>query len=158
TDLEKYRGKLAGKIIMLDRNDTLRQGFTPDSKRYTDEDLDKMAKAQPQQPRGPQQPLDTAQRRRFREQFQRGQGPAQLLNRLKEMALQENALGTLSDVPRLTDGTIAVQGGGAYGKTSPENFLDVVIAMEDYQMLLRLVRAGMPVKLEMDVKTAFSNP
>lgn len=45
TDLEKYRGKLAGKIIMLDRDDTLKQGFTADSRRYTDEDLEKMANA-----------------------------------------------------------------------------------------------------------------
>src|SRR5216117_223806 len=58
-DLEKYRGKLAGKIILLDRTDTLKQSFTADAKRYTDEDLDKMAKAQPQQS---QQQMDTAQR------------------------------------------------------------------------------------------------
>jgi carboxypeptidase Q len=158
TDLEKYRGKLAGKIIMLDRTDTLKQSFTADAKRYTDEELDKMAKAEPQQPRGPQQPMDTAQRRRQREQFQRNQGPGQLVNRLKEMALQENALAAFSDQPRLHDGTIAVQGGGAYSKTSPENLLDIVISMEDYQMLLRMVKAGIPVKLEMDVKTAFTNP
>jgi carboxypeptidase Q len=155
TDLEKYRGKLAGKIILIDRTDTLKQSFTSDAHRYTDEELDKMAKAQPQQS---QQQMDTAQRRRFREQFQRGQGSAQLINRFKEIALQENALAAFSDQPRLHDGTIAVQGGGAYSKTSPENLLDIVIAMEDYQMLLRLVKAGVPVKLEMDVKTAFTNP
>ena len=155
TDLEKYRGKLAGKIILLDRTDTLKQSFTSDAHRYTDEELDKMAKAQPQQS---QQQMDTAQRRRFREQFQRGQATNQLANRLKEIALQENALAAFSDQPRLHDGTIAVQGGGAYSKTSPENFLDIAIAMEDYQTLLRLVKAGIPVKLEMDVKTAFTNP
>ena len=73
------------------------------------------------------------------------------------MALQENAVGAFSDQARLTDGTIAVQGGGAYSKTSPENLLDIVLAMEDYQMLLRLVKAGIPVKLDLDVKTAFTN-
>jgi hypothetical protein len=155
TDLEKYRGKLAGKIILLDRTDTLKQSFTADAHRYTDEELDKMAKAQPPQS---QQQTDTAQRRRFREQFQRSQGANQLANRLKEMALKENAMAAFSDQPRLHDGTIAVQGGGAYSKTSPENLLDIVIAMEDYQMLLRLVKMGLPVKLEMDVKTAFTNP
>ena len=159
TDLEKYRGKLAGKIIMLDRDDTLRQGVTADSKRYTDEDLNKMANAEPQRPRGPQQSQDTAAQRRFRQQFQqRGGGLNQLINRLKEMALAENALGAFSDQARLTDGTIAVQGGGAYSKTSPENLLDIVIAMEDYNMLLRLVKAGVPVKLDVDIKTAFTNP
>lgn len=152
TDLEKYRGKLARKIILLDRTDTLKQSFTPDAKRFTDEDLDKMAKAQQPQTR------DTVQQRRFREQFQRGQGATQLANRLKEMALQENALAAFSYQPRGKDGTIGVQGGGAYSKTSPENLLDIVIAMEDYQMLLRLVKSGIPVKLEMEVKTSFTNP
>jgi carboxypeptidase Q len=51
-----------------------------------------------------------------------------------------------------------VQGGGAYSGTSPENFLDIVVSMEDYMMVKRLLGSGMPVKLEMDVKTAFTNP
>ncbi|HEV8285227.1 MAG TPA: M20/M25/M40 family metallo-hydrolase [Chitinophagaceae bacterium] len=153
TDLEKYRGKLAGKIILLDRTDTLKQSFTPDAHRFTDEELDKMAKAQPQQPRQFQN-TDTAQIRRFRA----SQGATQLANRLKEMALKENALAAFSYQPRGKDGTIGVQGGGAYSGTSPENLLDIVIAMEDYQTLIRLVKAGIPIKLEMDVKTAFTNP
>jgi carboxypeptidase Q len=157
TDLEKYRGKLGGKIILIDRSDTVKQSFTPDARRHTDEDLDKMEKAQPQQPRGPQQPMDTAQQRRL-QQFRNQGGAAQLTNRFKEMALKENALAAFSDQPRGKDGTLFVQGGGAYSGTSPENLLDIVISVEDYMMLVRLMKAGIPVKLEMDVKTAFTNP
>ena len=157
TDLDKYRGKLAGKIILLDRTDTLKQSFTADARRLNDDDLDKMAKASgPQGPR--QQPTDTAQLRRMREQFQRNQGPAQLTNRLKDLALKENALAILSYTARGVDGTLFVQGGGAYSGTSPENFLDIVVSMEDYLMLQRLAKAGIAVKLDMDVKTAFTNP
>src|SRR6185369_4196329 len=82
TDLEKYRGKLGGKIILIDRSDTVKQSFTPDARRYTDEDLDKMAKAQPQQPRPQQQQPDTAQQRRL-QQFRNQGGGAQLINRFK---------------------------------------------------------------------------
>lgn len=161
TDFEKYKGKLAGKIIVIDRNDTLKQSFTADARRYTDEDLDKMAKATMPQRRdagGPSQTADTAQLRRIRAQFQRNQGPFQLVNRFKEIAMKENALAILSYTTRGVDGTIFVQGGGAYSGTAPENFLDLVVAMEDYMMIKRLLAAGIPVKIDLDVKTAFTNP
>jgi carboxypeptidase Q len=155
-DLEKYRGKLSGKILLLDRTDTLKQSFTADAHRYSEEDLQKMSAATMQAPR--QQTTDTAQLRRFREQFQRNQGPNQMANRIKEMAMKENAVAILSYTTRGKDGTLFVQGGGAYSGKSPENFLDVVVAMEDYMMLTRLLKAGMPVKIDMEVKTAFTNP
>ncbi len=154
-ELEQYKGKLSGKVILLYRADTLKQSFTADAHRYTDEELQKMADAQPQEARGQQ---DTAQRRRMREQFRRNQGPAQMANRLKEMAMKEGAVAILSYNPRGQDGTLFVQGGGAYKADSPENFLDIEVAMEDYMSLERLVKAGIPVRLDVDVKAEFSNP
>ena len=156
-ELEQYRGKLTGKVILLYRTDTLKQSFTADARRLTDEDLQKMANAVAQQPRQQQAP-DTAQQRRMRENFQRNQGPNQMANRVKEMAMKDGAVAILSFTARGQDGTLFVQGGGAYSATSPENFLDIVVAMEDYMSLTRLVKAGIPVKLDVDVKTAFSNP
>jgi hypothetical protein len=157
-ELEKYRGKMSGKVVLLYRTDTLKQSFTADARRITDEDLQKMANAQLQQPRNPQQPVDTAQLRRQRELFLRNQGPAQIANRVKDMAMKESAVAILSFSPRGQDGTLFVQGGGAYTAASPENFLDIVVAMEDYMSLMRLVNAGIGVKLDVDVKTEFSNP
>jgi len=157
-ELEQYRGKLSGKVILLYRTDTLKQSFQADARRYTDDDLLKMANAGPQQPRQQQQTPDTAQQRRMRDQFQRNQGPAQMANRVKDMALKNGAVAVLSFSPRGQDGTLFVQGGGAYTATSPENFLDIVVSMEDYMSLTRLVNAGIPVKLDVDVKTEFSNP
>jgi Zn-dependent M28 family amino/carboxypeptidase len=40
---------------------------------------------------------------------------------------------------------------------APPNFLDMVIAYEDYMMIQRLVNSGIPVKLETDVKTKFND-
>lgn len=153
-ELEQYRGKLKGKILIMNRTDTLKQSFKADANRYTDEDLQKMADAKPQQPR--QQSGDTAEARRRREQFQRLQGPAQLVNKLKEIADKDGAVAVLSMSPRGHDGTLFVQGGGAYSPTSPDNFLDIMIAFEDYMSICRLLRAGVPVKIEADVKTAIN--
>src|SRR5512146_658514 len=41
SDLAKYRGKLRGAIVMDGRTDQEDIGFTPEAKRYTDEDLRK---------------------------------------------------------------------------------------------------------------------
>ncbi len=153
-ELEQYRGKLNGKVILLYRTDTLKQSFKPDALRLTDEELQKMANAQGQQQR-PQQPVDTAQQRRMREQFARNQGPAQMTGRIKEMANKEGAAAILSFSNRGQHGTLFVQGGGQYSANAPENFLDIVVAMEDYMSLCRLAKAGIPVKLDVDVKTLF---
>ena len=152
-ELDQYHGKLNGKIVILYRTDTLKQSFTADARRRSDEDLDKMAAAGPTAPRS--QTTDTAQMRRMREQ--RNQGPGAMANRLRDFANKEGAVAVLSMNPRGQDGTLFVQGGGAYAATSPENFLDIVVAMEDYMSLMRLAKAGYPVKLDVDVQTAFSS-
>jgi hypothetical protein len=40
-ELENYRGKLKGKLLLLYRTDTLKQGFKADASRRSDEDLEK---------------------------------------------------------------------------------------------------------------------
>ncbi|PZR25450.1 MAG: peptidase M28 [Citrobacter freundii] len=154
--LQKYAGKMKGKVLVIYRADTLRQTFKADAARYTDEELDKMAAATPQAPRPQQQPQDTAQARRMREQFQRNQGPAQMLNVLKAMGEKEGAIAILSSSPRGHDGTLFVQGGGSYAVGSPENFLDIMLAVEDYMTICRLAKNGVPVKLDVDVKSEFN--
>lgn len=153
-ELEKYKGQLKNKVVIVYRPDTLKQTFKADAARYTDEELDKMAQAGPQQPR--QQNQDTAAARRMREQFARNQGPAQLLNKIKDMADKEGAVAIVSSSPRGHDGTLFVQGGGTYTKGAPENFLDIMVTIEDYLTICRLVKNGVPVKMDVDVKTAFN--
>src|SRR4030095_5992560 len=71
-DLEKYKGKLKNKLVLLYRTDTLKQTFIADAKRLTDDELEKKASAPMPQPRKTDG-TDTAQQRRIRE-FQRRQG------------------------------------------------------------------------------------
>ncbi|MEP7372975.1 MAG: M20/M25/M40 family metallo-hydrolase [Chitinophagaceae bacterium] len=155
-ELEKYRGTLKNKVIILYRNDTLKQTFTADAKRYTDEELEKMAAAKPQEPRQQNQAGDTAMQRRMRE-FQRTQGPGSVANKLKDLANAEGAVAVLSMSTRGHDGTLFVQGGGAYAPGSPDNFLDIMMTAEDYNAICRLIKAGIPVKMDVDVKTAFND-
>ncbi len=140
--LDAYRGKLKGKLVLLYRNDTLKQSFVTDATRHTDEELEKMSTAVP----------DTADPR-----HNRGRGAATMATWLKELATKEGAVALLSMNPRGQDGTLFVQGGGAYGANDAENILDIVIAMEDYMSLVRLANSGYPLKLDVDVQTEFFN-
>ncbi|MEO5890852.1 MAG: M20/M25/M40 family metallo-hydrolase [Ferruginibacter sp.] len=150
TALEAYRGKMKNKVLLLYRTDTLKQTFTSDASRRTDADLEKMAGATAP-------PVDTADARRRREQQIRTRGAGTVAARLKDMATKEGALALLSMSPRGYDGTLFVQGGGAYGAGDPENILDMMIAMEDYMSMVRLANSGYPVTLDIDVQTEFSS-
>ena len=148
-----YKGKLRGKIILIDKLDPYIHSFKADASRYSDEDLAKMAAAKPQPP------MDTATARRMATQRAGGfgGGAQRVLNQLKEMAKKEGAIAILSTGIRSHDGTIFAQGGGAYKATDPENFLDMVLGIEDYNTLLRIARSGESVKLDADVKTKFQS-
>jgi hypothetical protein len=150
--LMNYKGKLKGKILLPDMNYNYVHSFKADAERYSDEDLKKMADAAP----GRQQ-RDTAQMRRIREQMQRAMAPQRMLNILKNMAKDEGAVAILSSSLRNHDGTIFAQGGGSYKATDPDNFLDLVIGVEDYNTMLRISKNGMSVKVDADVKTKFYN-
>lgn len=145
--LDQYKGKLAGKILIVDEDVVYQQSFRADANRWSDEQLDSMAKAV-------NRPVDTAEMRRRRAGFNRG--AMAMLNALKNMAIQEGAIAILSESPRGHDGTIFVQGGGSYQPSAPANFLDIVITLEDYMTIVRMLKAGMPVSLDTDVKTKFS--
>ncbi len=144
--LEAFKGKLKGKVVLLPRTDTLKQSFAPDATRFTDEDLKKMADFKPAAPGAQGSP---------RGNFGGQRGPALNPNRLKEFAKAEGAIAIFSANPRGKDGTLFVSGGGSYAANAPANFLDIVLAYEDYMTLYRLAAARIPVTLEMDVKTKF---
>ncbi|MEO8109722.1 MAG: M20/M25/M40 family metallo-hydrolase [Ginsengibacter sp.] len=147
--LHAYRGKLAGKILITDRTDSYSLSFKPDATRYIDDELDSMSKAK-------MQPEDTAAMRQRREQFRRQRsGEVSMVSALKTLAQQESALAILSTSPRNHDGTIFVQQAGPYKIADPANFTDIAIGIEDYMMMLRLLKNNIPVKIDLDVQTKF---
>ncbi len=143
--LEAYRGQLKGKVVVLDQLLTYQPSFKADATRFSDSNLAAMAAAKLQAPT----------------QFPVGGraaagGARPLIVILKEMAKTEGALAIFSSgTARSHDGTIFAQGGGTYKATDPENLLDMVLGIEDFNTILRLAKAGIPVKMDMEVKTKF---
>ncbi|NBA85556.1 M20/M25/M40 family metallo-hydrolase [Emticicia sp. CRIBPO] len=148
TALEQYKGKMKGKVILLYRNDKIQPSFKPDATRYTDEELEKMVAATAAPANAP---TDTS----FRTMIAQMRRTTYLSNKTKEMARKDGAVAFLSMNPIGKDGTLFVTGGGSYKAGDPENMLDLTLAAEDYLSLCRLAKAGIPVKLELDVKTKF---
>ena len=149
TELMAYKGKLKGKIVLLSRNDTLKPTFEADALRFTDDALARMAAYDPK----------AVAANRPGGGGNRGGGRNFAMNmatRVRNMAIDEGAVGLLSASPRGRDGTLFVSGGGAYAANAPENPLDLMIAYEDYMTMQRLLTNKIPVKVELDVKTKFN--
>lgn len=141
--IEAYLGKLKNKILIIDQVNEYKHSFRTDAVRYTDSQLARMAAATlPSVNPG----------RQFRGTLNVS---ARALILLKAMAQKEGAVGIFTTSTRNHDGTIFAQGGGAYKGTDPENFLDMVLGIEDYNTILRLAKSGTPVKIDVDVKTKF---
>ena len=144
--VQQYTGKLKGKIVMTMMNDTLHPSYKPDGSRFTDEELDKMAKAErQQQPNRQGNP-------QFRNTFASRRAFQQTLNALY---ISEKPALVLAMSPRGSEGTVFVQSGGSYKTDQPEAPPSVELSSDDYLRIQRLVIAGVPVELEADVKTKF---
>ncbi|WP_295123587.1 M20/M25/M40 family metallo-hydrolase [uncultured Chitinophaga sp.] len=146
------KGKLKGKVLITDRNDVYTQSFKADAVRFTDEQLLQM-----QEPVAANTtPPDTAaQRRRMEQARNQARGQVPFLNELRKMAEAEGAIAVLSTGTRNHDGTIFVQGGGLYRATDPPNFTDISLTLEDYMPIVRMLKAGIPVKVDLDVAVKF---
>ncbi len=145
-DFDKYKGHLTGKIVIFDtKSTTLAGGTRPDLTRYTDEELDKMEKAMapPTAPRRGPNPQAAA--------FMRLRA---LRAAISAFLLQEN-VGLIISQGRGTDGTVFTSNGASYADTAKAVAPELETSSEDYLRILRLVKAGIKVQMEADIKTQF---
>ena len=147
-ELEAYRNKLKGNILIFDDLMTYDHSNRPAILRRSDEDLKKLGEVVESE--------DTAA---FRRRTERNKTqiviPRGVLNALKRMAVKEGATAILSSSADNHSGTVFVLQGGPYKITDPDNFLDIAIGLEDYNTIVRLLRNKIPVKMDVDVKTRF---
>jgi carboxypeptidase Q len=140
-DLEKYRGKLKGKIVIFDARPPAEINFSrPDASRYTDSALDAMAKPQ------------TAGGRRggLRRGAAGGLTPA-----VRSAFEVQEGVGLVLSQARGTDGTVFTTNGASYRDTAKAVSPELETSSEDYQRILRLAKAGVKVEMEADIKTEF---
>jgi len=163
-DLEKYRGKLAGKIVLLGEarvpdpevrvpspeERLLAAPFNvnpaPESRpffhRYNDADLDRIAEFEMPQP-------PEARRAMFLKRY--------LFQKALEKFLTEEKPAAVLQPTRSPgqDGTIFVQSSGSYEKGKTITMPVLTVALEHFNRAARLVDKKAPVTLEVNVQTQF---
>ncbi|HSE98245.1 MAG TPA: M20/M25/M40 family metallo-hydrolase [Blastocatellia bacterium] len=159
-DLEKYKGRLKGAIVLLSPPREVKAHFQPQAIRESDEELLKLANAEPPQPGG--------QRRNF--QMTPEQRAAQALSTKKwEMVYSEGAAVVL-EVGRVGDGGTIFLGGATLSyppgtpatgrksvrdKDAPRVIPQLVVTVEHYNRIVRMLGKGVPVQLEVNVDARY---
>jgi carboxypeptidase Q len=149
-DMEKFKGKLKGKIVLSSAPRDLPFPTSPDGKRYTDSDLSSEAEA-PQpgaQPRFGGPPAAGGQRAsgvpQSREERMR------LQEKIAQFLKDEGVLLVLSE-SRGDGGTIFAQSGGSYDPKKAIGLPSVALMPEQYNRIARLLDHKIPVKLEFNI-------
>lgn len=137
-DLQKQKGKLAGRIVMSSEPTSPKQHETPDFKRYDTKELTDLEQYEIT-PNQRFTPAEALRRRRFRREL------AQFLQDEKVAALIEEGRGDF--------GTMIVQASGSQKKEEPQGVPTVTMEAEHYDRIARLLDAGKDVELELDFKT-----
>ncbi len=141
-DLEKYRGKLAGKIVLFGEARLPEPSDKPLFHRDDDADLARIATYQiPGAP--PQRRPEAAQRFQFQTE-------------LTKFFTDEHVAAVL-DITRQPgeDGTIFVQSGGSYEKGKTVGYPRITLAVDHYGRMSRLLAKKVPVEVEVNVETKF---
>ena len=140
-DLEKQRGKLKGLIVLTDDLREVKPQDKPALERYDDKSLEQLWEYAAPPLHTPFSPEEYRRRREFR----------RALNTFLE---EEKPLAVI-DPGALDGGTFRVQQGGSYKKGEPIGVPALVMAIEHYGRIARLLEQKREVELEIDVKTSF---
>jgi carboxypeptidase Q len=152
-DLDAYRGKVAGKILLLDDAREFKPpadakaapdpgSFSADQpERYSAEDLERIAGFEIRGERDPGRRAGAIQRFKMRAALQ-------------EFEAKEKVLATVEASSR-NDGILGVAGGGGWQPGKAASVPGLVMAAEHYNEILRLLDHDQPVELEIAVDVRF---
>ena len=161
-DLEKFKGKLNGKIVLTAPVREVPAHFQAQGTRLNEKELLALADAPEPRPTGG-----------GRGNFGRGGGGAAQFAAAKLRFFQAEGAALLIDPSRGDGGTIFVQsaqvpppvadpnattatrGPSAYDKSAPKVTPQLVLAIEHYNRVVRMIQAGEPVKMNVDLSVAW---
>lgn len=140
-DLDAFKGKLKGAIVLTKGEQPVALGMKADGKRYTDDDFKKIKMAQ-------EMDFDPTVLLAWRAQND-------LQQKVTKFLKDESAAVILEPSPFGTDGTIFVQSGGSFRKGSKIPLPSVVVSVEQYNRMVRITQKNVTVTLEMEIQTNY---
>lgn len=157
-DLEKYKGKLKGKFVLISPRGVVKPGFERDASRLTDSVLLQFANA-------------SATEAYVARKFQINTEPQRLSWLKWKLCKDEGVVAVLEVSPGLKskDGTLMVHSATVpypadtplekrlqpYQKGAPEILPQLVVATEHYNRMIRLIDAGKKVELSLSLEVEF---
>ncbi|MDZ4680087.1 MAG: M20/M25/M40 family metallo-hydrolase [Saprospiraceae bacterium] len=145
--LAQYKGKLRGKFVLTDTSRVTKEWFEAPAERLNSEDLLKMANAPAPTPRT---------MRNF------GRDDNDFTTKLRELLYDEKPLALLDRSFKGDLGTVFVSGArskeGSARDEGAEVLPQATLSVEHYNRIFRLLKAGISVKLSMDLSAAYTNP
>ncbi len=146
-DLDKWKGKLQGKIVLPTPIREVKAHFDPEATRMTDADLEKLSRFEPTGAPRRSYNLSSARFGAKRLEF-----------------LQAEGVLAVFEPGRGDGGTLFVQQGGAYNPKSHSGYMrfpavvppQVVVAVEHYGRLARTLEKKVPVSVELTIKNAIT--
>jgi carboxypeptidase Q len=143
-DLDKYKGKLKGAIVLTQGEQDLPISFDPMARRTSDEDLKKLEMA-------PEPGAKPAYAGRMEEMMAR-----QVLQVAIRKFLKDEGAGVALEPSQGKDGTVFVASGGSQLLTAGMPVPQVAVAVEHYNRMVRILKKNLPVTLEIEIQAAFS--
>ena len=142
-DLDKYKGKVQGAIILTRGEQALTISFDPDADRLTDDELAKLALAP--EPGALPPAMPNIQEMMARQQLQMAMAKF----------FKDEGAAVLVEPGRGMDGTVFVAGGGSHMKGAAEPAPQLVVAAEHYNRIVRILQKKIPVELEIEIQARF---
>ena len=145
-DIEKYKGKLKGKFVMMDTIRDVKLPFDAMASRHDDSALLNMANAGTPTPRP---------RRRNRV------GGFNLNRAIWDMLQEEKPIAVLDRSYKGDLGTVFVSGARTGGGSARDKGMEVVpqatLSVEHYNRIFRMMNKGVPVTLSIDMEASYHN-
>ena len=149
-DLEKYKGQLKDKIVLIGPLRDLQMSMAPLGRRFTEADLANLFEAPDPAGRGGRGG------RGGQPQAQNGPAARRFQERVRKFLIDEQPLVVVEPGPGRSEGGDVF--GGAAGSRDPKDPQappTVVITPEHYNRIVRLIEHKIPVKLEFNIQTKF---
>jgi len=142
-DFEKYRGKLAGMIVIMGTDAEVKPITEAPYKRLSDDDLAKTAEYEVPGERGPSRAAEFRRRQQFVKDM------SQFFADEKVLAVIDHSRGTAGG------GTVFVQSGGSYKTGETTTIPQLTMASEHWSRIARLLQQKKDVTLELNVVNNF---
>ena len=141
-DLEKYKGQLSGKIVLMPATQTYEMNFKPLASRITDKELETLA----------QDPRPNKMNRR--RPMGNWQAMRELQQAISKFLKDENVLAVISGSGAFN---VPHSRGVQYTIGDPEPTPEIILPIEDHGRMVRMISKGQKVEMELDIKNTFTD-